>query len=73
MLQTYLLKRRVLVATYLVQVVMLGLALYCGYSRVLDHRHHATDVLAGSLLGAAVGWITSSSLDVQSLYQRKVQ
>ena len=67
MLQTYLLKRKVGVATYLVQVVMLGLALYCGYSRVLDHRHHATDVLAGSLLGALVGWLTSSRLDIQSV------
>ena len=74
MLQTYLLKRKVRGAvSSLVQLTMLVLALYCGYSRVLDHRHHATDVLAGSLLGAAVGWITSSSLDVQSLYQRKVQ
>ena len=73
-MQTYLQKRRVRgTASYLVELVMLCLALYCGYSRVLDHRHHATDVLAGSLLGAAVGWITSSSLDVQSLYQRKVQ
>ena len=67
MLQTYLLKRRVVVATYLVQSVMLGLALYCGYSRVLDHRHHPTDVLAGSVLGALVGWLTSTSLDIQSV------
>ena len=51
--------------SYLVELAMLGLALYCGYSRVLDHRHHPTDVLAGSLMGAVVGWITSSSLDVQ--------
>ena len=61
-------KRRLTVATYTIQLVMLGLALYCGYSRVLDHRHHPTDVLAGSLLGALVGWSISSSLDVQSLY-----
>ena len=60
-------------ATYLVQTVLLVVALYCGYSRVLDHRHHASDVLAGSVLGAIVGWITSSSLDIQSFYQRKVQ
>ena len=66
-------KRRLTVATYTIQLVMLGLALYCGYSRVLDHRHHATDVLAGSVLGAFVGWITSSSLDIQSFYPRKVQ
>ena len=52
-------------ATFLVQLTMLVLALYCGYSRVVDHRHHPTDVLAGSLMGAVVGWITSSSLDVQ--------
>ena len=72
MFQTYLLKRRLArVATYLVQLVLLVLALYCGYSRVLDHRHHATDVLAGSLLGALVGWYTSTSLDIQSFYQAK--
>ena len=69
MFQTYLLKRRVTVATYLVQLVMMCLALYCGYSRVLDHRHHPTDVLAGSVLGALVGWGISSSLDVQYFYQ----
>ena len=70
-MQTYLLKRRVTAASYLVQMVLLVLALYCGYSRVLDHRHHATDVMAGSVLGAIVGWITSSSLDVQSMYQER--
>ena len=69
LLQTYLQRRRLrgvrVAATFLVQLTMLVLALYCGYSRVVDHRHHPTDVLAGSLMGAVVGWITSSSLDVQ--------
>ena len=62
-------KRRLTVATYTIQLVMLGLALYCGYSRVLDQRHHPTDVMAGSVLGALVGWAISSSLDIQSFYQ----
>ena len=65
LLQTYLQRRRLRGVRVLVQLTMLVLALYCGYSRVVDHRHHPTDVLAGSLMGAVVGWITSSSLDVQ--------
>ena len=66
--QTYLQKRRVTVVSSLVQVVLIVLALYCGYSRVLDRRHHLTDVMAGSVLGAVVGFLTSNSLNVQSLY-----
>ena len=56
-------------ATFLVQLTMLVLALYCGYSRVLDHRHHLSDVVAGSVVGAGVGLLTSSSLHLQSLYE----
>ena len=67
--QTYLHRRRVTVLTYLVQALMLVLAVYCGYSRVLDHRHHLTDVIAGSVLGSLVGYLTSTSLDIQDLYQ----
>ena len=66
--QTYLQKRRVTAVSSLVQVVLIVLALYCGYSRVLDRRHHLTDVMAGSVLGAVVGFLTSNSLNVQSLY-----
>ena len=72
LLQTYLQRRRLrgvrVAATFLVQLTMLVLALYCGYSRVLDRRHHLTDVMAGSVLGAVVGFLTSNSLNVQSLY-----
>lgn len=36
----------------------LSLALLTSFSRISDHRHHPTDVLAGMLLGAAVATVT---------------
>lgn len=38
-----------------VQIGMASLALFCGLSRISDHKHHGTDVLAGLILGVVVG------------------
>ena len=35
-------------------------ALWCSYSRVSDHQHHVTDVLAGGVLGGLVAVVTVS-------------
>ena len=39
----------------LIQMMILTLSLFCAVSRLLDHRHHLVDVVAGSIIGAVVG------------------
>ncbi|CAB3379120.1 Hypothetical predicted protein [Cloeon dipterum] len=41
------------------QCICMTWALLCALSRVNDHRHHAHDVIAGSILGAIFGMITA--------------
>uniref|UniRef100_A0A452TF48 Phospholipid phosphatase 2 n=1 Tax=Ursus maritimus TaxID=29073 RepID=A0A452TF48_URSMA len=41
-----------------VQVFLLAFALYVGYTRVSDHKHHWSDVLVGLLQGALVAGLT---------------
>uniref|UniRef100_M3YFF4 Phospholipid phosphatase 2 n=2 Tax=Mustela putorius furo TaxID=9669 RepID=M3YFF4_MUSPF len=41
-----------------VQFFLLAFALYVGYTRVSDHKHHWSDVLAGLLQGALVAGLT---------------
>lgn len=45
------------------QVLHVIVALYVGYSRISDHKHHATDVLAGFLVGVFTA-IVSVSLKI---------
>ncbi|GAA6074701.1 phospholipid phosphatase 3 isoform X1, partial [Tachysurus ichikawai] len=40
----------------LVQFTLLMMAFYTGLSRVSDHKHHPTDVLAGFVQGALVAY-----------------
>ena len=47
------------------QTVLVGAAVFCAASRVLDHRHHLQDVLAGSLLGALLGGLTALTLNIE--------
>ncbi|CAF0871689.1 unnamed protein product [Didymodactylos carnosus] len=42
---------------YIVQTGCVALAAFIGITRITDHRHHPTDVLAGSLLGTIVAII----------------
>lgn len=44
-----------------VQFFLLAFALYVGYTRVSDHKHHWSDVLVGLLQGALVAGLTVSS------------
>uniref|UniRef100_A0A2K5Q5W2 Phosphatidic acid phosphatase type 2/haloperoxidase domain-containing protein n=1 Tax=Cebus imitator TaxID=2715852 RepID=A0A2K5Q5W2_CEBIM len=41
-----------------VQFFLVAFALYVGYTRVSDHKHHWSDVLAGLLQGALVAGLT---------------
>uniref|UniRef100_A0A6I8NN47 Phospholipid phosphatase 3 n=1 Tax=Ornithorhynchus anatinus TaxID=9258 RepID=A0A6I8NN47_ORNAN len=55
----------------LLQFTLIMMAFYTGLSRVADHKHHPTDVLAGFIQGALVaGCITQSAYCVQSAVLR---
>lgn len=56
------------------QTLLLTWALFCSVTRITDHRHHWWDVLAGSILGAALGIYTVSvfSSSYAIWYQRWV-
>jgi len=41
-----------------IQSVLISIALYTGFSRVSDYKHHWSDVLAGFLLGTSVAFVT---------------
>lgn len=41
-----------------VQFFLVAFALYVGYTRVSDHKHHWSDVLVGLLQGALVAGLT---------------
>uniref|UniRef100_A0A2K6SQN7 Phosphatidic acid phosphatase type 2/haloperoxidase domain-containing protein n=1 Tax=Saimiri boliviensis boliviensis TaxID=39432 RepID=A0A2K6SQN7_SAIBB len=43
-----------------VQFFLVAFALYVGYTRMSDHKHHWSDVLAGLLKGALVAGLTVS-------------
>uniref|UniRef100_A0A0R3S2S8 AcidPPc domain-containing protein n=1 Tax=Elaeophora elaphi TaxID=1147741 RepID=A0A0R3S2S8_9BILA len=43
----------------LVQLFALGLALYTGYTRIIDGMHHLHDVVVGYIVGALLGYITA--------------
>jgi hypothetical protein len=43
----------------IVQVLLFTLAVYIGLSRIVDNKHHPTDVIAGAILGASIAIITS--------------
>lgn len=45
----------------LLQFTLLMMAFYTGLSRVSDHKHHPTDVLAGFVQGALVAYCIVSS------------
>ena len=42
----------------LIQAVVIMMALYTGFSRVSDYKHHWSDVLAGFSLGTTIAFIT---------------
>ena len=42
----------------MIQTVFIMLALYTGFSRVSDYKHHWSDVLAGLFLGTVIAFIT---------------
>lgn len=51
----------------LVQFTLLMMAFYTGLSRVSDHKHHPTDVLAGFVQGALVAYCIVSTSCLSSL------
>ncbi|EFO19201.2 hypothetical protein LOAG_09294 [Loa loa] len=48
-----------IVAKPLVQLFALGLALYTGYTRIIDGMHHLHDVIVGYVVGVLLGYITA--------------
>ncbi|KAK1795879.1 hypothetical protein P4O66_008989 [Electrophorus voltai] len=51
----------------LLQFTLLMMAFYTGLSRVSDHKHHPTDVLAGFAQGALVAYCIVSTVSVNAL------
>ena len=45
-----------------IQLLLFGLVVYSSASRVLDHRHHASDVVVGALFGAGIGAIAALTI-----------
>lgn len=50
------LRSRLLVPT--IQTLMFFWACFCGFSRIVDHRHHWWDVLLGAMLGILFAVLT---------------
>lgn len=48
----------------LLQVCCLGTAVFVALSRVLDNKHHPTDVLTGSVIGVVIGSLTGYYLNL---------
>lgn len=46
------------------QVIFLGTAVFVALSRVLDNKHHPTDVLAGSTIGIVISTVTGYYLNL---------
>lgn len=46
------------------QLVCLGTAVFVALSRVLDNKHHPTDVLVGSVIGVVIGAFTGYYLNL---------
>ena len=42
-------------AKYWLQFMLVVMAIFVSYSRVLDNRHHVVDVVVGAFLGAGIG------------------
>ena len=49
------------------QAVLAVLALACAISRLVDHRHHPEDVVAGSLIGILIGSIAAQTLGSENM------
>ena len=49
-----------------IQIGLASGAIYCGFSRISDYKHHPTDVLAGFFIGFAVGIIVFYNVLVKS-------
>jgi len=44
----------------MIQLLFISLASFTALSRVSDYKHHWSDVLAGSMLGAVIGFIMAA-------------
>jgi len=44
----------------MLQLLFISLAAFTALSRVSDYKHHWSDVLAGSMLGAVIGFIMAA-------------
>ena len=65
--QVYISKRKsnnfVNILIIFFQITALLLAVFCAYSRLVDHRHHLVDVLTGSVIGTVLGVLAALTLD----------
>lgn len=48
---------------HLLQLIFVSMAVFVSLSRVIDNKHHPTDVLAGSVLGIIIALVTGHYLN----------
>lgn len=54
------------------QIASLLLAVYCAYSRLIDHRHHKVDVFTGSVIGTVLGVLAARTLVFTEAVEKRV-
>lgn len=57
----------------LIQLLLVCLALYTGYTRIVDGKHHLHDVIVGYFAGAIIGYATAkyvAGLDLKPMLKR---
>lgn len=47
----------------LIHFVLISATLLAGYSRIVDYKHHASDVVVGCFVGIIIGGIVSFKLN----------
>ncbi|CAG9529950.1 unnamed protein product [Cercopithifilaria johnstoni] len=62
-----------IIAKPLVQLFVLGLALYTGYTRITDGMHHFHDVIVGYIVGVLLGYITAKYIAGLSMKPDKIR
>lgn len=57
----------------LIQLSAICLALYVGYSRIIDGKHHPHDVIVGYVVGAIIGYVTPKYIAALKIRQQEMK